>query len=81
MFGFGILTGLLVLPLVGAGFILMLRGNEHATLQNVRWTALLTTLVTFILSLVAWAQFDVGNAGFQLVEQKAWIGNGISFRT
>ncbi len=80
MFGFGILTGLLVLPLVGAAFILMLRGQDHATLQNVRWAALLTTLITFALSLYAWSMFDTGNAGFQLVEQKAWIGGGISYK-
>ncbi len=80
MFGFGILTGLLVLPLVGAGFILMLRGNDQATLQNVRWAALITTIVTFILSLYAWGLFDQGNAGFQLVEQKKWIGGGISYK-
>ena len=80
MFGFGILTGLLILPLVGAAFILTLRGTDYPTLQNVRWAALLTTLVTFLLSLIAWASFDSGNAGFQLVEQKAWIGNGISYK-
>lgn len=80
MFGFGILTGLLVLPLVGAGFILLLRGDDQPTLQNVRWAALITTVVTFLLSIYAWGLFDPGNAGFQLVEQKKWIGGGISYK-
>ena len=53
MFGFGILTGLVVLPLVGAAFILVLRGEDEATLSNIRWAALLTTIATFLLSL--WA--------------------------
>ncbi|MGE3244973.1 MAG: NADH-quinone oxidoreductase subunit M [Beijerinckiaceae bacterium] len=80
MFGFGILTGLVVLPLVGAAFILMLRGDDRATLMNVRCTALGTTIITFLLSLYAWSLFDPGNAGFQLVEKKDWIGAGISYK-
>ena len=34
----------------------------------------------FILSLVAWGRFDVANPGFQLVEQKAWLGQGLSYK-
>ena len=36
MFGFGILTGLILLPLIGAAFILILRGEDEATLRNAR---------------------------------------------
>jgi NADH-quinone oxidoreductase subunit M len=79
MFGFGILTGLLVLPLVGAAFILFQR-NDEAGLRNVRWAALVTTVVTFLLSLYAWALFDTGNPGFQLVEERAWLGNGLTYK-
>ncbi len=79
MFGFGILTGLLVLPLVGVAFILAQRSDE-AGLRNIRWAALLTTIVTFLLSLYAWAQFDIGNPGFQLVEERAWLGGGLTYK-
>jgi NADH-quinone oxidoreductase subunit M len=79
MFGFGILTGLLVLPLVGAAFILLQR-NDEAGLRNIRWAALLTTIVTFLLSLYAWALFDTGNPGFQLVEERAWLGSGLTYK-
>jgi NADH-quinone oxidoreductase subunit M len=80
MFGFGILTGLVVLPLVGAAFILLQPGKDEASVRNVRWAALFTTLITFALSLFAWGQFDIGNPGFQLVEQKAWMGSGLSYK-
>ena len=40
MFGFGILSGLLILPLVGALGILLLRGDDEATRNNARWIAL-----------------------------------------
>ena len=80
MFGFGILTGLIVLPLIGAAFILVLRGDDQATHNNARWVALLTTLVTFVLSLFAWGRFDTGTAAFQLIEHKAWFGSGIGYK-
>jgi NADH-quinone oxidoreductase subunit M len=80
MFGFGILTGLTVLPLVGAAFILTLRGEDAATLRNAKWAALLTTLVVFLLSLVAWGRFDTASAAFQLVEQKNWLDSGLGYK-
>jgi NADH-quinone oxidoreductase subunit M len=80
MFGFGILFGLLVLPLIGAAFILVQRGEDEATIGNVRWAALATTVVTFLLALVAWARFDTGVADFQLVETHAWISEDIAFK-
>jgi NADH-quinone oxidoreductase subunit M len=80
MFGFGILSGLLFLPLVGAAFILTLRGDDEPTRNNARWAALLTTLVCFALSLVAYARFDPAQAGFQLLEQKSWFGAGLVYK-
>ena len=71
MLGFGILSGLLILPLVGAAFILTLRGDENAVRSNARWAALAATILTFVLSLVAWARFDAGNAGFQRRQPRA----------
>ncbi|MBL8590684.1 MAG: NADH-quinone oxidoreductase subunit M [Methylobacteriaceae bacterium] len=80
MFGFGILSGLIVLPLVGAAFILMLRGEDEATLNNARWAALVTTIIVFAVSLVAWARFDPASAAFQLVEDRAWLSSGIRYK-
>jgi NADH-quinone oxidoreductase subunit M len=74
MLGFGILTGLLVLPLVGALFIAFGLKEDDAGVRNARWVALWTTIVTFVLSLFAWAGFDTAKAGFQLVERKEWLG-------
>ena len=80
MFGFGILSGLTFLPLVGVAILLVLRGDDEATLRNVRWVALLTTLVTFAVSLVAWSRFDTSSAAFQLVEQRDWFSDKILFK-
>ncbi|KAA2243986.1 NADH-quinone oxidoreductase subunit M [Salinarimonas soli] len=80
MFGFGILSGLLILPLVGAAFILSLRGDGEAVRSNVRWAALATTVITFLVSLVAWARFDLSTSEFQLVESHSWLTETIRFK-
>ena len=80
MGGFGILSGLLVLPLVGAAFILTLRGDEASVRSNARMAALITTIVTFALSLVAWGRFDPSSASFQLIESHPWITETIRFK-
>ncbi|MFC4173346.1 NADH-quinone oxidoreductase subunit M [Microvirga sp. GCM10011540] len=80
MLGFGILSGLLILPLVGAAFILLLRGDSEAARSNARWAALATTAVTFLLSLVAWGRFDTASSSFQLVESHTWLAETIRFK-
>ena len=80
MFGFGILTGLLVLPLVGAAFILAQRGDQASVDSNARYAALAATVATFVLACFAWAQFDPANPGFQMVETHAWVSDAIKFK-
>ncbi len=80
MFGFGILSGLTFLPLVGAAFILTQRSESESSLRNVRWAALLTTIAVFVLSMVAWQRFDTASAAFQLVEEKPWFGLGLVYK-
>jgi len=80
MFGFGILSGLTFLPLVGAAFILTQRGDDEATLRNVRWAALFTTIAVFALSLVVWQRFDASSAAFQFIEERPWFGAGIVYK-
>jgi NADH-quinone oxidoreductase subunit M len=80
MFGLGILSGLLVLPIAGALIIAFLLKDDAAGVRNTRWVALYTTAITFIVSLFAWAQFVPSKAGFQLVERKAWLSEQIVFQ-
>ncbi|MDQ6869919.1 MAG: NADH-quinone oxidoreductase subunit M, partial [Pseudomonadota bacterium] len=80
MFGFGILSCIVFLPLAGAGFILALRGNDEATLENARRAALGTTVIVFLLSLYAYARFDPSSSAFQFVEEKGWFGHGLVYK-
>ena len=66
-----ILSVVTFLPLAGALIIAFL--NKDAS-GNARWVALWTTLVTFVLSLLIWWHFDKTSAGFQFVEDYAWLG-------
>ena len=68
------------LPLVGAAFILVVRGDEETVASNARWVALWTTLVTFLVSIALWIDFDRGTAAFQFVERAPWFpGTGIAY--
>jgi len=75
-----ILSALLILPVAGALLILCLRGESEATKDNARWIALWTTLITFVLSICAWTQFDVSKPGFQLVEQRDWFSHVMLYK-
>ncbi len=53
-----ILSVITFLPLVGALFIVVLRGDDESVKRNARWVALWTTIVTFAVSLVLVWRFD-----------------------
>jgi len=80
MFGFGILSCIVFLPLVGAGFILALRGTDEATLENARRAALGMTLMVFLLSVYAYTKFDTFSSAFVLVEEECWLGHGLVYK-
>ncbi len=80
MSGNWVLSALLILPTAGAICIAMLRGESKETLQNARYIALWTTLITFVVSLYGWSQFDPAKPGFQLVEQSNWFSNLILYK-
>jgi NADH-quinone oxidoreductase subunit M len=61
------------LPLVGALFVLSIRGEAAIVARNARNVALLTSLATFLLSLLIWANFDSNSADFQLIDQARWL--------
>src|SRR5690349_6294680 len=69
-----ILSVVTFLPLVGALFIALVRGNEPFAKGTARWVALWTTLVTFAISLVMVGRFDGSSPEFQYVEKYNWLG-------
>jgi NADH-quinone oxidoreductase subunit M len=57
-----LLNSILWLPFIGILGILFIPKNNH---NAIRWTALITTLVTFIFTLVLYSKFDTSVAGMQ----------------
>jgi len=74
-----ILSTVIFLPLVGALFILVLRGSDEAANRNARYIALWTTIITFAISLLIWRDFDPTTAAFQFVEKRDWISGTITY--
>ncbi len=81
MSDFPILSMVTFLPLLGAVIILAVnRGTPEETAEPARYMALWTSLITFLLSLFLWFDFDRGTAEFQFVEQVDWLpGFNISY--
>jgi NADH-quinone oxidoreductase subunit M len=71
--GFPLLSLITWLPLVGGLVILSIRGDEATVAANARWTALWTSLIVFVLSVVLWVKFDPAEPGFQFVESTTWL--------
>ena len=73
MMDWPILSLVTFLPLVGAVFIMLVRGSDAVVARNARWVALWTSLLTFLISLLLWVHFDPANPGFQFVEKRDWM--------
>lgn len=69
-----LLTLAIVLPLIGAAFILAIRGDDEAIVnRNARYVALWTSLITLVVTVAIWTLFDSSTHEFQFVEQTTWI--------
>ncbi|MBD3663550.1 NADH-quinone oxidoreductase subunit M [Sulfitobacter sp. TSTF-M16] len=50
-----------------------LRGDDEAAQRNAKWLAMLTTSVTFLISLFVLVNFDPSNTDFQFVVESEWL--------
>ena len=69
-----LLTVTVFFPLVAAAVLLLIRGDGAAERANARRLALFATLATFVFSMGALWIFDPDAPGFQLVEERVWLG-------
>ena len=67
------------LPLVGIFLIAFIGGESAAANRNIKMIALITTIVTFIVSIPLWTHFDSASAAFQFEEKHSWLPSGISY--
>ena len=75
-----ILSTVTFLPTVGALLILLIRGDDAAARRNIYYIAFWTTVVTFLLSVLIWVNFNNHDPGFQMVEVAGWLGGKIEYK-
>lgn len=65
-----ILTYLLLTPIISSVLVLFFKKEQ---VKLIRWFGIASSLLAFVISLVAYSQFDQTNPLFQLIHQAVWI--------
>ena len=68
--GLSLTTITLFLPLIGLAILVFMNGETQKS--NLKWVAFVTSLVTFVASVVMWINFDPANADLQMVQRNTW---------
>ena len=77
---FPILSSLILLPSIGALFILISRASEKTNYQSSRYVALFVSFANFFISIYLWYIFDPNITNFQFVEDRSWIQGFINYK-
>ena len=76
---FPILSSLILLPSIGAFFLFFTRSEKEKQI-TIKYVALFTSLVNFLLSIYLWILFDKTTSDFQFVEDRVWIEGLINYK-
>ncbi len=76
---FPILSSLILLPSIGALFLLFTKSDKENQ-KTIKYVALFTSLVNFFLSIYLWIFFDKSSSAFQFVEERVWIEGLINYK-
>ena len=77
---FPILSAIILIPVIGALFILVNRGEQKTVVKSSKYVAIFSSFANFFLAIVLWFYFDNSTAEFQFVEEKNWIKGFINFQ-
>ena len=76
---FPILSSLILLPTIGAFFILFAKPS-NAKYQSIKYVALFISLANFLLSLYLWYIFDKTSVDFQFLENREWLAGFVNYK-
>ena len=76
---FPILSSLILLPSIGALFLFFTKSTKNNNV-TIKYVALFTSIVNFLLSVYLWILFDKSTSEFQFVEQRIWIQDFINYK-
>ena len=74
---FPILSSLILLPTIGALFLLFSKDKNSNT---AKYVALFTSFVNFLISIYLWFLFDSTTPNFQFVEDREWLKGFINYK-
>ena len=75
---FPILSSLILLPLIGALFLLFFKNQDNS--NTVKYVAIFTSFVNFFISIYLWFLFDSSVSNFQFIEEKDWLTGFVNFK-
>ena len=67
---FPILSSLILLPTIGALFLLFSKDKNSIA---AKYVALFTSFVNFLISIYLWLLFDPTTSSFQFIEEREWL--------
>ena len=76
---FPILSSLILLPAIGSIFLLFSKNDDRKT-ETVKYVALFTSIVNFLISLYLWSAFDNSSSNFQFVEESVWLTGFVNYK-
>ena len=77
---FPILSSLILLPSVGALFLLFAKESGTKSQQTIKYVSLFVSFVNFFISIYLWQQFDKSISQFQFIEEKIWLDGFINYK-
>ncbi len=77
---FPILSSLILLPTIGALFILLSRSNYESKYQSYKYVAIFVSITNFFISIYLWFIFDPNITNFQFVENRLWLHDFINYK-
>ena len=76
---FPIISSLILLPTIGSLFLIFSKSNDQSN-STIKYVALFTSIVNFLLSIYLWFLFDETTSAFQFVEDREWLIGIVNYK-
>ena len=76
---FPIISALILLPTIGSLFLIFSKSNDQSN-STIKYVALFTSVVNFLLSIYLWFLFDETTSAFQFVEDREWLIGIVNYK-
>jgi NADH-quinone oxidoreductase subunit M len=76
---FPIISALILLPTIGSLFLIFSKSNDQSN-STIKYVALFTSVINFLLSIYLWFLFDETTSAFQFVEDREWLIGIVNYK-